>query len=528
MVQFKIPGAYVVEPPSLPTAAQTPPDPAPFAPPVVDAATGIAAFVGYTQFAHDGSQTLADKPVRIASMAEFARCFGGAPHLRFSLDATRLATAAVATAPIVDGFPDSAITTIGTCYRLYDSVQWFFMNGGSVCYIVSVGSYDDTPAVDRLGAGISALSSESEPALLLVPDAVCLSAQDCFTVQRAMLAHCGTSMRRFAVLDIHDGFTDRQDPDGDVIASFRAGIGNDFLNFGAAYYPWIDTALVQDAGIDFTAIGNLADLAAAIRAEREAARDASVSPAVGRDHPDGWPAALDALARDRRTMALADAAADIALADKTLRAQSMIYAHVMAGVTRKRNRLPPAAGVAGAYAMIDSTRGVWTAPANCALVGAVAPGVAISDDAQQDLNAPADGKAVNAIRAFTGVGLLVWGARTLDGNSVDWRYINVRRTILMIETSLRTAFQAYAHQPNTSETWRVVKGMTTQYLTNLWQQGALSGASAADAFAVAVGVGESMHADDVLAGVLRVNVNVALSHPDEFIELNFSQTMQTS
>lgn len=52
---------------------------------------------------------------------------------------------------------------------------------------------------------------------------------------------------------------------------------------------------------------------------------------------------------------------------------------------------------------------------------------------------PLSGKAINAIRVFVGEGVKVWGARTLDGNSLDWRYINVRRTMIMLEQSVQNA-----------------------------------------------------------------------------------------
>ena len=95
--------------------------------------------------------------------------------------------------------------------------------------------------------------------------------------------------------------------------------------------------------------------------------------------------------------------------------------------------------MAGIYAMVDNTRGVWKAPANVSLNYVNSPTETISDLEQEDLNMPMNGKAINAIRTFPGEGIKVWGARTLDGNSQDWRYINVRRTMLFIEESVKNA-----------------------------------------------------------------------------------------
>ena len=67
------------------------------------------------------------------------------------------------------------------------------------------------------------------------------------------------------------------------------------------------------------------------------------------------------------------------------------------------------------------------------------PAEDIDDDQQAGLNAPTHGKSVNVIRTFRGEGIKVWGARTLDGNSLDWRYVNVRRTLLFLEESVKNA-----------------------------------------------------------------------------------------
>ena len=61
----------------------------------------------------------------------------------------------------------------------------------------------------------------------------------------------------------------------------------------------------------------------------------------------------------------------------------------------------------------------------------ITPVVKITHEDQEDLNVTVTGKSVNALRTFVGEGTVVWGARTLDGNSQDWRYINVRRTMLV-------------------------------------------------------------------------------------------------
>ncbi|MGJ8665972.1 MAG: phage tail sheath subtilisin-like domain-containing protein [Patiriisocius sp.] len=115
-------------------------------------------------------------------------------------------------------------------------------------------------------------------------------------------------------------------------------------------------------------------------------------------------------------------------------AVSPMYVDLIKAVCLVFNLLPPSAAMVGVYTMVDATDGVWKAPANTSLNSVVKLSVQISNEDQANLNVDAaNGKSINAIRNFPGRGILVWGARTLDGNSNDWRYINVRRTIMMIE-----------------------------------------------------------------------------------------------
>ena len=145
---------------------------------------------------------------------------------------------------------------------------------------------------------------------------------------------------------------------------------------------------------------------------------------------------------------------------------------------------------------------------------------------QEDLNVPLDGKSVCAIRAFKGMGNMVWGARTLDGNSNDWRYVNVRRTLIYLEQSIKEAAKAYVFAPNDASTWVNVKSMISNFLTGVWKQGGLVGPKPADAYSVSVGLGTTMTNDDIQQGIMRVMVKVAVSHPAEFIEITFQQQMQ--
>ena len=117
---------------------------------------------------------------------------------------------------------------------------------------------------------------------------------------------------------------------------------------------------------------------------------------------------------------------------------------------------------------------------------------------------------------------------SLDGNSQDWRYISVRRTVIYIEQSIKYAAEPYVFAPNVATTWSNVKAMITNFLTNAWQQGALAGAKADDAFTVDVGLGTTMTPVDILDGIMRISVKIAVTRPAEFIVITFEQKMQQS
>jgi hypothetical protein len=205
------------------------------------------------------------------------------------------------------------------------------------------------------------------------------------------------------------------------------------------------------------------------------------------------------------------------------------YQQLINVVLAYANILPASGAMAGVYTINDNQNGVWNAPANTSIVGAVSLPIRLSDAQQGNLNVDAaTGKSINAIRFFNGLGILVWGARTLDGNSDDWRYISVRRTMTYLEQSCKEAARAYIFEPNDKNTWAAVTSMISNFLTSVWKQGGLQGASATDAFSVSCGLGSTMTANDILNGFMNVTIKVAVVRPAEFIVFTFQQQMATS
>lgn len=205
---------------------------------------------------------------------------------------------------------------------------------------------------------------------------------------------------------------------------------------------------------------------------------------------------------------------------------NVMYNRIKAEIGKVNVILPPSATIAGIYARVDANSGVWTAPANASVSYVSGPTQFIDNEMQDDMNVTATGKSINAIRSFTGRGTLVWGARTLTGNSNEWRYVPVRRFFNMVEESTRKATEQFVFQGNNANTWVKIKGMIEAYLTQQWKAGALTGAKPEQAFYVSVGLGETMTAQDILEGKMIIEIGMAVVRPAEFIVLQFSHKMQ--
>jgi phage tail sheath protein FI len=215
-------------------------------------------------------------------------------------------------------------------------------------------------------------------------------------------------------------------------------------------------------------------------------------------------------------------------AEKKLFKSNPVFTSVLEQINKTMGLLPASGAVAGVYASVDRTRGVWKAPANVSIADIRGPAVKLNDQIQGDLNVHTTGKSVNAIRAFTGKGSLIWGARTLDGNSNEWRYVSVRRFFNMAEESIKKATAPFTFEPNDANTWIRVRAMIENFLTIQWRNGALAGATAQQAFYVRIGLGETMTSQDILEGRMVIEIGMAVVRPAEFIVLKFAHKMQVA
>jgi uncharacterized protein len=481
-----------------------------FPPSVAEVGTAIPAFIGYTERAKKvADDDLKLEPTKIYSLMDFERLFGLPKADEIAVTVTSItADDPVTGKKVVIGY-NGEVTPLSLKFLMYFSVKMFFDNGGSQCYIISVGKYNATQKIEDLKKGLDALALEDEPTLIVIPEAVSLSKGDFQTLAQAVLLQCQTLKDRFAIFDIFDG---AKDLDPDQRKANRENFGNNYLKYGAAYYPFIKTTMNYYVASDESNVSVTYPSTAAA---------APAAPPAGGAGGEGAPApAPPAGGTTKGTLA--------SLNDpKTL--NTTIYNFVKTKLKEHYVTLPPSAAVAGVYAATDAARGVWKAPANVSLTNVIAPAVPLDNARQDELNVDADtGKSINAIRAFAGKGTLVWGARTLAGNDNEWRYVPVRRFFIMVEESVKKSTYWAVFEPNDANTWVKVRGMIENYLIQKWREGALAGATPKDAFYVRCGLGTTMDAQDILEGRMNVEIGMAAVRPAEFIILKFSHKMQTS
>ena len=184
-------------------------------------------------------------------------------------------------------------------------------------------------------------------------------------------------------------------------------------------------------------------------------------------------------------------------------------------------RTVPACGhTAGLYARSDFAVGPHKAPANGELFWAEDVTVAINDDEQAILNP----EGINCIRAFPGRGIRIYGARTVSSNP-DWRYINVRRLMMMIEEAVDQSTQWAVFEPNDFNLRRSLILSVSGFLETLWRRGALVGESAEEAFYIKCDATNNPP-EIVDQGKIITEIGVAPTHPAEFIVFRVGRTLE--
>mgnify|MGYP006277840519 CR=1 FL=1 len=180
--------------------------------------------------------------------------------------------------------------------------------------------------------------------------------------------------------------------------------------------------------------------------------------------------------------------------------------------------VPPSGHMAGIYARTDADRGVHKAPANEPIAGALDVTYRLTHEENGLLNS----NGINCIRFFPREGIRVWGARTLAPSANEWRYLNVRRLFNMIEESIAQATRWVVFEPNDETLWKAVTRDCKAFLTNIWRDGALMGATPEQAFFVKCDA-ETNPPEVVDAGRMVVVIGIAPVKPAEFIIFQIGQ-----
>jgi phage tail sheath protein FI len=193
------------------------------------------------------------------------------------------------------------------------------------------------------------------------------------------------------------------------------------------------------------------------------------------------------------------------------------WIEVMDPLTNQAMVVPPSGHVAGVWARTDGTRGVHKAPANEVVLGANGLAFQVTHEEQGGLNT----NGINCIRAFSGRGIRIWGARTLSSDP-EWRYLNVRRLFNYISESIIEGTQWAVFEPNDSRLWTRLRISSANFLTRVWRDGALFGATPEQAFFVKCDE-ETNPPDVVEAGQVVVEIGIAPVKPAEFVVFRISQ-----
>ncbi len=494
MATYKVPGVFVEEISTFP-------------PSVAPVETALPAFIGYTvkrperplELGSPANTPEEDRPIqviRIGSLLEFEEVFGrGLP--------------ATVDEVVLDDNLQFVRASLSQEFYLYPSVQLFYANGGGDCFIVSIGSPlvdGDSADANDFTEGIAALEGWDEPTILLFPDAAALTGapNDIYGLHDVALQHCQSMMDRVAILDLP---IDEQDGD-----EFRNNTGTVGLSYGAAYTPWLLASLSKPYN------ARVLDNAGGVFLVGTAGAPQTLQSALLASEQGLFSDAVNAASPQ-----------ELETTETLLHQQSATYRSILRGLNDTKIPVPPSGAVAGLYAFVDRTRGVWKAPANVSVAGADGLTQVFTQSELGDLNVDVvSGKSINAIRKFTGKGILVYGARTLAGNDNEYRYVSVRRLMNMLEESIEKATAQFVFEPNDANTWVRVQAMIENFLTLLWRDGALQGAKPEHAFRVAVGLGRTMTPQDVIDGRMIVVIHVAPVRPAEFIVLRFMQHLPTS
>jgi len=481
--------------------------------------TAVPVFVGFFNAKKRPEKSAPLACVRIESWLDFTQQFGPSDRIKFELKNLTLSSGLAKDNVISQGHATSYAGS--HCIRLY------FENGGGPCYILNL----EREAVDPQTRQIA-------PAIELCPDITLLCwcefvdqamDQSIYTALGTLLAATPTSggnPGRFMLTDAWP--TGASDSPSQW--EFKAPTVAEKTQV-ASYFPALLTAHTRDYSEYLNEKHRHWISCNLSEAQLKLLKELGVKP----EHGQTTVTLSQLIEHKGKISTVASGGAELA---------SIIDAvntHLPATIAALQEKADPvllraSVAMAGIYARVDRERGVWKAPANVGIAGVTAllaegfsaagqkwdPPVPVRiDDA---LNAKLIETDINAIRAFRGQGIVVWGARTMTpSGQTDWRYVSVRRLFNTLERDARATLRTVVFEPNSPVIWEQVRGALDNYLNALWRQGALQGDTAAQAYYVQIGLGTTMSKEDIDSGRMIVKIGVAAVRPAEFIVLQLTQ-----
>lgn len=527
MPNYLTPGVYVEEIPST-------------SKPIEGVSTSIAAFVG---LAPGGP---VNTPIRVANWTQFAKTFGDP------------------TDPEKGPFMEGAY--------LAHSVYGFFQNGGGVCWIVRVGSEQDSPVP------IAALPSAADTQLEAFRITALNGASDVTVELEEVQLPAGAKGGKDDSGDGDSGSgddakggdreptfritiaagDDREEFDGLTLKKGRSNLATKVnaqsklikIEETGASLP--EAARIPASGTYSLSVPPVAadsveitDISGDVARRRGLGGLAAIDEISIVSVPDLWAVAKDGAAdhaiKEIQTqliahcenagdrMAILDAPPgllpqdvldwrlDTAGYDSKFAALYYPWLEVTDPITKRPIQVPPSGHMAGVWCRTDATRGVHKAPANEVALGATGIGFQITQDEQGSLNRV----GINCIRSFPGRGIRVWGARTLSSDP-EWRYVNVRRLFNYVSESIMQGTQWSVFEPNDEKLWIQLRVAASNFLTRTWREGALFGSTPAEAFYVKCD-SETNPPDVIEAGMVVCEIGIAPVKPAEFVVFRLSQ-----
>jgi phage tail sheath protein FI len=509
------PGLYLEE---LPSEAHT----------ITAAPTSVTVFVGYS---HPFKTRKFDEAVQVFSFTEYEREFGG-------LFAS-------------DNYPST----------LSYGVNQFFLNGGSVAYIVGLRVTNHTAPsgsdtvnlptllftgrepTDKVPMHVSIKNSKpaNPGANLPVPDLGDVT----ITYGRAMEIYRGVSLSKNLSM-----------PSGppnprfiDTVVGTAAQPGSQLVMVGASDPVAGYTTSIKDAEIDVVPQGALpipfqaSDFLPVFQADSSLDKvpvfNILCVPGIS-DHG----VVSDALVFAEKKLAFMivdpppDAVADGAdpnAIDKPAKLDpvprnvngALYFPYVSATdpLTGSPMLLPPSPFVAGKYADTDLKRGVWKAPAGLETQITTVSGVSATGRMTNERQGVLNPLGVNCLRDFPNVGTVIFGARTLETKNLamqQWWYVPVRRMALFIEQTMMANLGWAVFEPNDRPLWTALRGTVNDFMIGLFHQHAFQGDTPSQAFKVVCDETTTTQAD-IDNGIVNILIAFRPLKPAEFVIIKIAQ-----